>query len=47
VVANIPQDTRELPQGAVSGKASLPAGAIQTRTDFSSTAYGGAAPPHG
>ncbi|CDG47917.1 kinase inhibitor [Serratia symbiotica] len=47
VVANIPQDTRELPQDAGYGKASLPAGAIQTRTDFGSTGYGGAAPPQG
>ncbi len=40
VVANIPQ-------GTGSGKASLPAGAIQTRTDFGSTGYSGATPPQG
>lgn len=47
VVANIPASTTSLPQGAGSGKASLPAGAIQTRTDFGQTGYGGAAPPQG
>ena len=45
IVANIPADVRELPQGAGSGKAPLPAGALQTRTDFGSAGYGGAAPP--
>ncbi|MBH2869688.1 kinase inhibitor [Serratia marcescens] len=47
IVANIPADVRELPQGAGSGKAPLPAGALQTRTDFGSAGYGGAAPPEG
>lgn len=47
VVANIPAGTRELPQGAGSGKAPLPAGALQTRTDFGQARYGGAAPPKG
>lgn len=47
VVANLPAATRELPQGAGSGKAELPAGAVQTRTDFGSAGYGGAAPPKG
>ncbi|CAI0826132.1 putative kinase inhibitor protein [Serratia quinivorans] len=47
VVANIPAATRELPPGAGSGKGGLPAGAIQTRTDFGSAGYGGAAPPQG
>lgn len=47
VVANLPADTRELKQGAGSGKADLPAGSIQTRTDFGSAGYGGAAPPKG
>lgn len=46
VVANIPQDTRKLPQGADSSKASLLAGAIHTHTDFGLTGYGGA-PPQG
>lgn len=47
VVANLPADTRELAEGAGSGKADLPAGALQTRTDFGSAGYGGAAPPKG
>ncbi len=47
VVANLPADTTSLPQGAGSGKAALPAGAVQTRTDFAQAGYGGAAPPAG
>ena len=47
VVANIPVTTTSLPQGAGSGKAGLPSGAIQTRTDFGQAGYGGAAPPQG
>ncbi|MGX9273404.1 kinase inhibitor [Pantoea ananatis] len=47
VVANIPAETTSLPQGAGSGKAALPAGALQTRTDFGQAGYGGAAPPAG
>lgn len=47
VVANIPASTTSLPQGAGSGVVSLPAGAIQTRTDFGQAGYGGAAPPKG
>lgn len=47
VVANIPADVTVLPQGAGSGVAELPASAIQTRTDFGQTGYGGAAPPQG
>jgi Raf kinase inhibitor-like YbhB/YbcL family protein len=47
IVANIPANVRELPRGAGSGKASLPQGAIQTRTDFGAPGYGGAAPPPG
>jgi len=47
VVAKIPADTTSLPQGAGSGKAALPAGALQTRTDFGQAGYGGAAPPAG
>lgn len=45
VVANLPADTRELPEGAGSGLPGLPAGALQTRTDFGPGGYGGAAPP--
>ena len=47
VVANLPAETTSLPQGAGSGKAALPAGAVQTRTDFGQAGYGGAAPPAG
>ncbi|BCQ33965.1 kinase inhibitor [Erwinia rhapontici] len=47
VVANLPADTRELPEGAGSGKVDLPTGSVQTRTDFGSAGYGGAAPPKG
>lgn len=46
-VANLPADTRELPEGAGSGQTGLPAGAVQTRTDFGKAGYGGAAPPKG
>jgi len=46
-VANIPASTTSLPQGAGSGVAALPTGAIQTRTDFGQAGYGGAAPPQG
>ncbi|OON38878.1 kinase inhibitor [Izhakiella australiensis] len=46
-VANLPADTRVLPQGAGSGTADLPTGSVQTRTDFGSSGYGGAAPPKG
>ncbi len=42
-----PADTRVLPQGAGSGLAALPDGAVQTRTDFGKAGYGGAAPPKG
>ncbi|MBK4714531.1 MULTISPECIES: kinase inhibitor [Tenebrionibacter/Tenebrionicola group] len=47
VVANLPADTRILPQGAGSGLAALAEEAVQTRTDFGTTGYGGAAPPKG
>lgn len=41
VVANLPADTRVLPQGAGSGQAELPEEAVQTRTDFGKAGYGG------
>jgi Raf kinase inhibitor-like YbhB/YbcL family protein len=47
VVVNIPGTVKELPRGAGSGKAPLPPGALQTRTDFGKPGYGGAAPPPG
>lgn len=46
VVYDIPVETRSLPAGAAkSGR--LPAGAVQGRNDFGSTAFGGACPPTG
>ncbi|GBR01049.1 kinase inhibitor [Acetobacter oeni] len=47
VVINIPADVASLPEGAGSGKAGLPDGALQIRTDFGVAGYGGAAPPPG
>lgn len=44
-VANIPADVTELAAGAsLSG---LPKGAVEGRTDFGETGFGGAAPPPG
>lgn len=47
VVVNIPAETASLPEGAGSGRPGLPEGALQTRTDFGTPGYGGAAPPPG
>lgn len=47
VVFNIPASARALPSGAGSGKAALPAGAVQSRTDFGAPGYGGPCPPPG
>ncbi|MEG2155890.1 MAG: kinase inhibitor [Burkholderiaceae bacterium] len=48
VVVNLPATTTALPQGAGSaGPGALPAGALQTRTDFGSPGFGGACPPVG
>jgi Raf kinase inhibitor-like YbhB/YbcL family protein len=46
VLAVLPADTTELPQGAGSGEG-LPQGAFQARNDFGTNAYGGPAPPPG
>ncbi|MEN2978093.1 YbhB/YbcL family Raf kinase inhibitor-like protein [Tistrella sp. BH-R2-4] len=47
VVANIPADAEGLPRGAAGDPAALPAGALQTRTDFGAPGYGGPCPPEG
>ncbi len=48
LVYNLPQDTLSLPvnAGAADGSG-LPAGAVQGRSDFGSTSFGGACPPEG
>lgn len=48
VVYNIPAETTELKTGAGSGDGSqLPPGAVQGRTDFGTSGYGGPCPPKG
>ena len=48
VVVNIPSDVTELAMDAGSPTAGLlPAGALQTRTDFGAPGYGGPCPPEG
>jgi Raf kinase inhibitor-like YbhB/YbcL family protein len=47
VVYNLPATTTGLAQGAGSGKAPLPDGAVQGRTDFGAAGFGGACPPVG
>jgi Raf kinase inhibitor-like YbhB/YbcL family protein len=46
VLAGLPAGTTELPRGAGT-PGQLPAGAFHVRTDFSTAAFGGAAPPAG
>jgi Raf kinase inhibitor-like YbhB/YbcL family protein len=48
VVINIPSSATSLPKNAGDAKANLlPAGALQTRTDFGAPGYGGPCPPKG
>lgn len=48
VVFNLPADASGLKKGAGDPKAGLlPAGAVQSRTDFGATGYGGPCPPVG
>ena len=47
LVVNIPHAATELLPGAGSAGGKLPAGALQTRTDFGKPGYGGPCPPEG
>jgi Raf kinase inhibitor-like YbhB/YbcL family protein len=48
IVYNIPASTTSLPAGAGEAqKGLLPAGAVQARTDFGTSGYGGPCPPPG
>src|SRR5690348_11017273 len=47
LVVNIPPDVTELPLGAGSAGGSMPAGALQTRTDVGKPGYTGPCPPPG
>jgi Raf kinase inhibitor-like YbhB/YbcL family protein len=48
LVFNLPTDTTSLAQGAGDAKApKLPAGAVQSRTDYGAAGYGGPCPPQG
>ncbi len=47
VVINIPATAKGLPNGASKTAAKLPAGALETRTDFGTPGYGGPCPPAG
>lgn len=50
VVYNLPAEVRELPEGASRARASefsLPQGALQGKTSFNRTDYGGPCPPSG
>ena len=46
-VFNIPPGVTELKEGAGSDPSQLPAGAVEGRTDFGKSQYGGACPPAG
>jgi len=47
VVFNIPAGASALPGGLAPDDARLPAGAVQSRTDFGAPGFGGACPPAG
>jgi Raf kinase inhibitor-like YbhB/YbcL family protein len=49
VVYNLPAQTTGLPEGAGAADSTggLPSGAVQGRTDFGTTGFGGACPPQG
>lgn len=47
VVVNIPATAKSLPAAVDAKGAQLPAGALQTRTDFGVPGYGGPCPPQG
>jgi len=47
VVYNLPANTSGLPAQAGSGKGGMPVGAVQGRTDYGTTGFGGACPPPG
>ena len=48
VVVNLPADTNGLEKGAGTGDSkTLPEGALQVRTDFGASGYGGPCPPEG
>jgi Raf kinase inhibitor-like YbhB/YbcL family protein len=46
-VANIPANVKKLERGASNQPAKMPAGAVEGRTDFGKSGFGGACPPPG
>jgi len=44
---NIPPSTSSIPKGASGNPSLLPAGALETMTDFGASKYGGPCPPQG